>query len=339
MLFWAGVDLFFVISGFLITNILIRAKRTKGQYFRSFYARRVLRIFPVYYSLLALEFIILPLFGIHPAGSDTEKFSYYYWTFTSNYLPLLTGSRLMLGHLWTIAVEEQFYLCWPLLIYLASEKTLRWLFPVLLALGVGLRIFLLLEGRSFVFVKGIPFTHADGLLLGGWLVFALSKGYRFCVPKPRWITLSLILSAVLPTLLTLNIFGLTADSDSWDWLQGGFVVLALSLTFAWLLALSINLGNIVSNAFSSKILRWVGTYSYGLYLWHFPVAWMLRAPLGSLTANVAQQYHPLLAHLVFVAAMLAASMTVAVLSWKLIEQPFLKLKKCFPYQRATPAGL
>jgi peptidoglycan/LPS O-acetylase OafA/YrhL len=121
---WVGVDLFFVLSGFLITGIL-HDSRSDRHYFRNFYMRRTLRIFPLYYGVLAATFLVLPLV-LDVSGSCREllRDQAWYWTYLINvqigldYWP----SCFVLGHFWSLAVEEQFYLVWPLLLYLLGRR-------------------------------------------------------------------------------------------------------------------------------------------------------------------------------------------------------------------------
>src|SRR3954466_6828035 len=128
---WVGVNLFFVLSGFLITGILLDAK-SSPRYFRNFYARRTLRIFPLYYGVLFVCFAILPLFP----GSNSADFlalrsrQGWLWTYCTNIKIVLDGDwkfatpLLDLGHFWSLAVEEHFYLVWPLLVFLLPTRAL-----------------------------------------------------------------------------------------------------------------------------------------------------------------------------------------------------------------------
>src|SRR6185295_16426951 len=121
-----GVDLFFVLSGFLITSILLDAKQ-KPHYFRNFYMRRTLRIFPLYYAVLAVTFVLLPLAGwsttrLFPEAHANQG---WLWFYGANVLQSLRGEWCLGGfnHFWSLAVEEHFYLVWPLVIYCCSRRT------------------------------------------------------------------------------------------------------------------------------------------------------------------------------------------------------------------------
>src|SRR5919106_250426 len=143
---WIGVDLFFVLSGFLITGILIDSKGGT-RYFRTFYARRFLRIFPLYYGFLLAFLVLVPL--LHPVGSAftallTEQG--WYWTYLINWKIGLTGwpEYYILGHFWTLAVEEQFSVFWPLVVFFSGRKTLLRTCCLLLLVCLAIRSSLIL---------------------------------------------------------------------------------------------------------------------------------------------------------------------------------------------------
>src|SRR5260370_16732322 len=122
-----GVDLFFVLSGFLITGLLLDAKNDP-HYFRNFYARRILRIFPLYYLVLALLFLVLPrLIALTPALELARERQVWLWTYTANFYIAAKSSWAALtyvSHFWSLAIEEHFYLLWPLAVFLLSRETL-----------------------------------------------------------------------------------------------------------------------------------------------------------------------------------------------------------------------
>ena len=148
---WGGVDLFFVLSGFLITGILLETRGTAG-FFRNFYARRTLRIFPLYYGVLFVIFVVLPHYRPFdtPGLQTIARNQGWFWTYLTNFGFIVHGSVfgnsdwLLLNHFWSLAVEEQFYLVWPLLVYLLSGRSLRvicvFLFVEALFLRSGLAV-------------------------------------------------------------------------------------------------------------------------------------------------------------------------------------------------------
>src|SRR5437762_3573688 len=124
---WMGVDLFFVLSGFLITGILIDTKQSEG-YFRNFYARRCLRIWPLYYALIVFMFVVVPVLRPSEAHTVFEKSSPWwgYPLFLQNFLiKIPTNATGPLAVTWSLAIEEQFYLVWPLIVGYGSVAQVR----------------------------------------------------------------------------------------------------------------------------------------------------------------------------------------------------------------------
>ena len=121
---WIGVDLFLVLSGYLITGILLKTKSSKG-YYRRFMMRRVLRIFPAYYVFVVVFFILLPrLFPDHPDLAMLPGQQAWYWSYLANVRIFLNGhwSALYVEHAWSLAIEEQFYLLWPWIVLQSSRR-------------------------------------------------------------------------------------------------------------------------------------------------------------------------------------------------------------------------
>ncbi|UCE07284.1 MAG: acyltransferase, partial [bacterium] len=183
---WSGVDLFFVLSGFLIIGILLDAKGSE-LYFKTFYIRRACRIIPLYFLMLCL-FIIIPRTGL---TSNEWLFAkplplISYFTFTQNYFMHCKGfGAHWLGVTWSLAVEEQFYLLIPILVWLLTKKQLLFVFGCLICMAP---IFRLVFGNLGAYV--FPFARADSILMGGLLALALrspniqailTKNYKYIV--------------------------------------------------------------------------------------------------------------------------------------------------------------
>src|SRR6516162_10219634 len=158
---WTGVDLFFVLSGFLITGILLDSREAPN-YFSAFYARRVLRIFPVYYfSLLVMYFLVMPHFAEARTGESTLKTFGYIFYLQNWFMPV--G---FMAHYWSLAVEEQFYLMWPMVVFLFPRHRIL---PIALGVSVGstvLRLTLLAMNAPLRDITENTFTRLDALLLG-----------------------------------------------------------------------------------------------------------------------------------------------------------------------------
>jgi peptidoglycan/LPS O-acetylase OafA/YrhL len=302
---WMGVDLFFVLSGFLITGILVNTKNSEG-YFKKFYARRCLRIWPLYYSALLFMFVIVPLLRPSEAHTVFEARSSPWWAypfFLQNFLvPIPTMATGLLGVTWSLAVEEQFYLVWPLVVSFCNESQLRKIAIAIICVSPVLRFYLSLHQ---VDIYSNTFCRLDGLMAGALLALIVRSSSflptRFVTRA--WIAL-LVAAPLAVAIARLNaqwiIFSLTAVASA------AFVYLALFSTQRWLQAILTN-----------RFLVYTGTISYGIYL-------LQKIPLDAAKAFHLDQ-HPFLTLPITVAATYA----MAALSWNLLEKPFLRLKKFF----------
>jgi peptidoglycan/LPS O-acetylase OafA/YrhL len=327
-----GVDLFFALSGFLITGILLDTRELPG-YFTNFYARRALRIFPLYYTVLAVLFVATPWLHLQ---WHTGHLAYLFYAgniaFNVNESLATVQPSVSLLHLWSLAVEEQFYLVWPLVVMLVgSRRRLAWICGGLSIGGLILRIGLLLwlpRGEAYEWCYGQLPTHMDGLLYG-----ALGA---ICV---RAIPLDRILRGVrrgLPfAVATLLIVIATGGIDfhSLPMILVGFP--ALAATFAGVVLLSLKPGGIVNRIGRLSRLRFIGRYSYGMYVYHIlfwpALTWIqpwFQARLGSVV----------LGGLCFVLMMFAGTMLAAVASYEVYEKQWLRLKGRFAYQGTRDQG-
>ncbi len=164
---WAGVDLFFVLSGFLITGILLDTRESPN-YFRSFYARRALRIFPLYYlvlsGILVLAHFTSTLNYVLPVSHDR----FFYFVYLNNWWPFLrdTWHGNILGHFWSLAVEEQFYLLWSLCVFAIARRHIRLAALCGIAGALVIRCALFLHGGTTRDVIENTFSRMDALLVG-----------------------------------------------------------------------------------------------------------------------------------------------------------------------------
>lgn len=264
---WIGVDIFFVLSGFLITGILVSSKE-KPYYFKNFFIRRSLRIFPLYYLFLVLMFFVIPLLK-----SDLiDDFSYYqhnqiyFWLYIQNWLFSLEGfpENFALHHLWSLGVEEQFYLFWPFIVYFTPSKRLIQVSLLLIVASVLFRHFGDLIGFVFPYKYVHIFSRMDTLLMGG-LVILLLKAYPKSVKKYA------LYLFILSSLVVFAYIGMNRTVDFW-YLDP--IYSFIGLTFASLLAViccdykwSPNIREILN----INILKWFGKYSYGIYIYHYPL--------------------------------------------------------------------
>jgi peptidoglycan/LPS O-acetylase OafA/YrhL len=329
---WLGVDIFFVLSGFLITGILLDT-RDSPAHFRNFYARRSLRIIPVYYLLLVIVFLILPWFiPFDTPGLQTiQHRQAWFWTYLTNisfvfYRKLWVQSDwLDLNHLWSLAVEEQFYLFWPMVVYFLNRRWLKRACVACVVMSLALRIVLWKMGQGTGSMYFPTPCRLDGLAIGSLVAILIrDKGGFAAIFNPARIG-TVIAAAMLVSLGFLRggivftdkptvVFGITIVN-----LLAACVVVMITAPWS-----SDPLRVLLNNRF----LRMSGKYSYGLYLFHD----VLRMPLGLLIpANriVKAVGSELLGNLIFVGVFVALSYAVALLSWHAYEKQWLKLKTRF----------
>ncbi|MFZ5857694.1 MAG: acyltransferase family protein [Chloroflexota bacterium] len=335
---WVGVQLFFVLSGFLITDILLRMKEkfSAGDYFKKFYGRRFLRIFPLYYLYLLIIFvvtIIVIYYGYRVAYMQRtqEQFPYalaYIYNFF-NASSAYDGESWLIGHLWSLSVEEQFYIFWPLLIFLTPKKHLKKLFVAAIIAGplfrAGISFLYKYYDVPFMFpdysvvTYVLPFSHLDAFGLGAFIS-------RFEIPKARWQFIALLL--LLPIIGFATTYWSTGSLG--DITALGFrYPLAKDMKQVWgyvylnyVCALFIYI--VVKEKFlvgflDKPFIGYLGKISYGLYVYHFAIVWFV-ARIRDLSVPIAIA-KPLT--LVISAILLYF---IASLSYKYFEKPILDLK-------------
>jgi peptidoglycan/LPS O-acetylase OafA/YrhL len=310
-----SLDLFFVLSGFLISSIILSHVEQKG-FLRAFYIRRGLRIYPIYYLVVAAYTVLI---AIRPDMGHLRA-APYYWTFTQNIQHYWFGESPILSYAlsptWSLAVEEQFYIAWPLLIGLLGR---RWMVPAALA-SIGLAIGARLGG----FGPQILITNCDGFAFGGLLAVALSG-------RPAGLDGSRRLSAGfavvgIATLLYL-VFGLQLGGGA-PFEPEGRVAVALyksvvACFFACVIGLAVCFeGHPALAPLRARWLCYVGTISYGIYLYHLTAIVIASAFVAKL------HLRPELLGFVFAPALCLA---ISAASWAWIEKPCLRLKDRFKY--------
>jgi peptidoglycan/LPS O-acetylase OafA/YrhL len=325
-----GVDLFFVLSGFLITGILFDSLRDSG-YFRKFYARRALRIFPLYYGVL---FVCLAL--THALHLKWGNMGWLLVFYLQNLEPakIVTfspGHSIDLFHFWSLAVEEQFYLVWPAIVLLVRDG--RKLLMVTVAGSVGallLRLGLLTMGASGFAMHVTTACRADSLLLGG----ALAMLYRL----PEWERMQrfaawgvLYATAVMAVAVVLLEPRLEIHPFLGNIWREGFRYTVLAVGFCCLIAWSLRANSVCQRLFEFRSLRFLGKYSYGIYVLHVFVLSLLVEPLRASLFELTQS--KLISVAVAGVVSLALSIAAAYASYNLYEKRFLRLKHRFDYSR------
>jgi peptidoglycan/LPS O-acetylase OafA/YrhL len=317
-----GVNIFFVLSGFLITGILLKSRAQaeltnsgKASIVKNFFIRRSLRIFPIYYLTIFLIFLFA-----NPTETTIRHSLIYYLTYTTNfYFYHLHSWDGMTSHLWSLAVEEQFYLIWPWIILFSPKKVLLPCIGAFIGIGAASSYFINVENFGFI----LPFSCFDSFGLGALLSFILFyhseyliKFYRIGGLLAGICLVILIASLVLhtPTLIPSRT--------------------AQSIVTLWVITHVIYRRSIGQTRFfvlNNKALIFLGKISYGMYLYHLPLAWdyffLSRHVNRYLPAGILQYE----AYIVFIENFFIL-IGICWLSWILIERPILKFKKYFEYQ-------
>jgi peptidoglycan/LPS O-acetylase OafA/YrhL len=327
----AGVDLFFVLSGFLITGILL-ASRGEPRYFRSFYARRTLRIFPLYYTYLALLPVVLALIpSAHEALRSYGRSWPWYALYLTNLKILFFYDRDIgsVHHLWSLAVEEQFYLLWPLVVAALPRRGLTLFVVASLLLAPLVRGVWSAHGGEPIEIYMSSWTHADGLLVGAGIAILRTDATRWHA-LGRWI-LPVFCASLVGLLITRAAFG-EALADHPLYARAGHFSLLAALFGAVLVycVRSDERGQPLRMLCNAPI-RQIGARSYGIYVYHFLLLRLLGAPLEALFGRGA---FGLLSTLLGIAL---ASYALAELSFRFIERPALRLKRFFPRPHAGEA--
>jgi peptidoglycan/LPS O-acetylase OafA/YrhL len=330
---WAGVDLFFVLSGFLITGILLDA-RGGQDYFRAFYARRVLRIFPLYYAYLAVLFLVVPL--LLPSLDVKSGTQGWLWTYLGNVLFAREGgfeASPYTAHFWSLAVEEQFYLLWPLLVWVLPRRRLALACLALVAVAFALRFGI--HRTTFNATAAYVLTPArvDALAMGALVAIgAREPGWW---PRIRrgapWVLAASAAAVAAVWVGQGGIFGGDPVVQVW-----AFGPLAAGFAAVLVLAVDAAPGSLLSRALVRPGLTGAGKYSYGLYVLHYPIFLALEAAGFTSLAMAAALGSRLAGMAAFAAVAGAATLAAALLSWHVIERPFLALKRLVPYRGARP---
>ena len=341
---WTGVDIFFVLSGFLITGILYDSRRSPHR-LRTFYMRRTLRIFPLYYGVLLVALLTTPLFHWYwnPAWLLWLTYLGNYARFIFRHTPLAAlnvveqlriqpihpGSFILrLGHFWSLCVEEQFYLVWPLVVFtLRRRETLRalclWSIPVILAARIA-AVFLL--PRTLLYWEPLyrltPF-RVDALLIGGALALALrgpeaDRLLRLARPA----LFSFVAAFLLWELSCRLLQGSFYHPGAGDRLISTLGYTLIDLASAVLILNLLSLDHPLARLLNLRPLRYLGKISYGLYVFHdmFHDAYILAAK--KLFPHHLGATHPFLV----AAIALPCTLLLASLSFRFFESPFLRLK-------------
>jgi len=332
---WVGVDLFFVLSGFLITGILYDTKTQPG-YFRNFYSRRALRIFPLYFGFVALSLLAAPVLLSPEDGQALIDSQAWYWTYLTNIHVVVAGdwpAPQHLNHFWSLAIEEQFYLVWPMAVLALSRRRLVWLALGCIATALLLRI-IAPFGMSALDAYVLLPTRM-GSLAAGALVALLVRSDDGLRALKTWSLPGIAVSAILLVVLA----GLEGRPDASDRLVVifGYPLIALGAASLIGFIVTADRRTWVHRVLTMGWLTKMGLYSYGLYVLHHPIVILLRDEGFAATLFPEFSGSTLPGVFVFAAVASALSIGFAVLSYHYWELPFLRLKRFFSYSPASRA--
>jgi peptidoglycan/LPS O-acetylase OafA/YrhL len=319
---WIGVDLFFVLSGYLIAGILLDSAGRRG-YYRNFIIRRSLRIFPLYYACLLLYGIVT----YYPYSIDWKDFLHatgWYFGYFGNVKTFLDNGwprMAILTPLWSLQVEEQFYLTFPLLVWALKRKTLAIVLAAAAVLALAIRIAMTLAmPANLIGTYALAPCRMDALAMGGLIAIAVRERPEWL--RNRWIGWTAAFSGAV--FVAVWVF---AGNTPWTGAMRTIGFTSADLAFAGLLATLIGRRpRILLALFRPRILVWLGTISYGLYLLHVTAPTIAHGLLDPLVKIPPRGSADLFLSL-------AASTCAAWLSWSFFESPILKWKDRFTPDR------
>ena len=323
---WLGVDLFFVLSGYLITDILLR-EGTSGPALRRFYIRRVLRIFPLYYLSLILALLVLPSFpALQKPLQYYRENQFFLWTYLQNWLYIFkpVNNTTFLHHFWSLAVEEQFYIFWPLVIMLlrTPRRLLLFLSGLLLAVLLFRSAIWLYQLEDLAYFNLYTFSRIDGICIG-CIVALLQRTHPHFLSRYR--------PVVVLGFAGLNF--LFYFINAYFTFTFPYLALIGYTTFAMLFGLLVHEGvlqkdRFINGVFTLPVLHFFGRISYSFYVLHWPV-YVLFFPAVHAAVKNALPYPSVLQQIISSAICTAAGVLISWLCYRYFERPFLKLKGKF----------
>jgi peptidoglycan/LPS O-acetylase OafA/YrhL len=348
---WTGVDIFFVLSGFLITGILYDSQHKSHRY-RDFYVRRSLRIFPPYYFIWAVVLLLAPLahwqwswrWALWPVYlGNYARFLFLHVPGDPYRFEQLTFGapvsswfgypfHLYIGHFWSLCVEEQFYLVWPVVVYqVRRRETLIKVCLAVIILSPVIRGILSVALspqflRMELFYRSLP-TRLDALLIGGLIALCLRGPEETVVRRLRrpLLLVSTVLFVALYFIST-KVLSLPLEGAASNWI-GVFGFTVIDVFAAALILECIHPGSALGAALSWKPLRALGMISYGFYIYH--------DLLHDFYSALAQRISPRHAYSMTLLIAFIATLLIATISYRLLERPLLKLKDRFAGQVHT----
>lgn len=326
---WTGVDLFFVLSGFLISRILV-AQRGQPSYFRNFYARRALRIFPIYYAYLFVYYVAVIKLGllVSDASRTAESIEVFPWLlfYGTNFFIALKGTFIVasLNQLWTLSIEEHFYLIWPWVVKKLDAHKLFLACGGVIILAITTRCLLLLNNVSGFTIHTFTICRIDDFAIGAMGALLLLEKQKTEIFR----YLNIIFYSLFGLIVAASFLLQTVEAGN-PWVQSvGYTILGF---FFLGLILKVVLGppnSTLRSFFGRQWIRSLGKYSYALYIFQMPILVAVKRLLpGSAVGKLMGDSIQLA--MATSAIGLTLSIILAVASYHLFEKWFLKLKVHF----------
>jgi peptidoglycan/LPS O-acetylase OafA/YrhL len=311
----SGVDIFFVLSGFLISGILFDTVASPHRW-RNFYARRSLRVFPLYYGVWA--FLALYVLAQHlswPQGT---------WAYLAYLGNLEFAHKTMVGpfiagHFWSLAVEEQFYLLWPLIVWKIGDlRKLTYILVFLCGISFGIKLICVLLHHNLAWTYFLLPTRMEGLATGSLCAIAVRR-----LTRSQWLQIS---RWAFPCSV-LAAIGIDVAADFHQPIFGNLLWFqTMAIAAGSMLLLSLDQGSVLSKIFSAGPLRFIGRYSYGIYVYSVLIHNWLALHLKPIVYRNPQDPK---SGVVYLIACIGIVLGISMASFHCCERPFLRLKKHF----------
>ena len=326
---WVGVDLFFVLSGFLITGILLDSLGKKN-YFSTFYLRRSLRIFPLYYFFLICFFLISP-FVINPEELKPYQFYFdnqlWYWLYIPNWLITFDNHwppvpKPLLDHFWSLAIEEQFYLFWPLMVFFFKRRTLIYICLFFILQSMVIRNLFEYSGKDYSSSYVFTFARLDAISIGA-LVALLIRGERGKLLLANSSRPIFVISFLILFILTLLSHNFSLKNEYF--IRIGYTI--IGIFFGSFLVLVLSEGSILGKICNTGFLKFFGKYSYGIYVYH----WLISPLINDYFAYQVMRFTTISPWLIASFLSVFLIILISILSFHLFEKQNLKLKRFVNY--------
>jgi peptidoglycan/LPS O-acetylase OafA/YrhL len=346
---WSGVDIFFALSGFLITGILLREKQEPG-YFTRFYMRRSLRIFPLYYAALIVIFVLLPALHLpaldNPGIHRVQDAQAWMWAYSQDFAityfnhDFFDPDPLWVGHFWSLGVEEHFYLVWPLVVYLCTRRGLLLTSALLIVAAPIVRFTMMHYDMDPAAVYTFTLSRVDQFAIGGLLaLFVREYEPAQLMRWARWAAGATVLFLLVCVIELKRPF-------YWSYPEAlgfGFSFLALGSSALIVFAISPQ-HSAIKGSLELGWLRFFGKYSYGAYVLHTPLQYTFMQLFGpqrieALAAPLGHEAAQLIGLMGFIGLAIALTMLVALVVYRFIETPFNRLKRHYEFRTPVRSNL